>query len=124
MTDPALSWLNENAERRRAAGLRRALRPRTAGSLLIDLASNDYLGLVRHPEVIDGAATAPRRWGAGSTGSRLVTGTTTEHEELERELAEFVGVEAGLVFASGYARQPRRRDRARRPRRADRLRRR
>ena len=102
MNDP-LSWLDDNAERRRAAGLRRALRPRTAGSPLIDLASNDYLGLVRHPEVIDGAATALRRWGAGSTGSRLVTGTTSEHELLERELAEFVGAEAGLVFASGYA---------------------
>ncbi len=40
--------------------------------------------------------------GAGATGSRLVTGTTTEHELLEVELAEFVGADSGLVFSSGY----------------------
>ncbi|MFC7448887.1 8-amino-7-oxononanoate synthase [Rhodococcus daqingensis] len=97
-----LSWLDDVAEQRRAAGLRRELRPRTPAPAAIDLASNDYLGLVRHPEVIDGATAALRRWGAGATGSRLVTGTTTEHELLERELAEFVGAESGLVFSSGY----------------------
>ncbi|MBF6168402.1 8-amino-7-oxononanoate synthase [Streptomyces gardneri] len=101
-TDP-LSWLDERAAARVAAGLRRELRPRTPQAPSIDLASNDYLGLVRHPEVIEGAVEAVRRWGAGSTGSRLVTGTTAEHELLETELAEFVGAEAGLVFASGYA---------------------
>nr|WP_068276036.1 8-amino-7-oxononanoate synthase [Aldersonia kunmingensis] len=98
-----LSWLDESADERRAAGVHRVLRPRTAGSTLIDLASNDYLGLIRHPDVIEGAITAVRRWGTGSTGSRLVTGTTAEHELLERELAEFVGAESALVFASGYA---------------------
>lgn len=104
MTAPAsLAWLDAAAEKRRVAGLHRILQPRTSGSRLVDLASNDYLGLVRHPEVVAGAAAALRRWGAGSTGSRLVTGTTAEHELLERELAEFVGAEAGLVFASGYA---------------------
>lgn len=101
--DQALSWLDDIADARRAAGLRRTLRPRTAGSALVDLASNDYLGLARHPEVLDSAAAALRRWGGGSTGSRLVTGTTVDHELLERELAEFVGAESGLVFASGYA---------------------
>ncbi|WP_405162339.1 8-amino-7-oxononanoate synthase [Nocardia sp. NBC_01499] len=103
MTTDPLSWLDERAAARVAAGLRRELRPRAARSPSIDLASNDYLGLVRHPEVIDGAIEAVRHWGAGSTGSRLVTGTTAEHELLETELAEFVGAEAGLVFASGYA---------------------
>ncbi|WP_107655205.1 8-amino-7-oxononanoate synthase [Nocardia suismassiliense] len=103
MTTDPLSWLDERASARVAAGLRRELRPRAARSPSLDLASNDYLGLVRHPEVIDGAIESVRRWGAGSTGSRLVTGTTVEHELLETELAEFVGAEAGLVFASGYA---------------------
>ncbi|WP_236565422.1 MULTISPECIES: 8-amino-7-oxononanoate synthase [Nocardia] len=103
MTTDPLSWLDERAAARVAAGLRRELRPRTPQAPSIDLASNDYLGLVRHPEVIEGAVEAVRRWGAGSTGSRLVTGTTAEHELLETELAEFVGAEAGLVFASGYA---------------------
>ncbi|MFC3965926.1 8-amino-7-oxononanoate synthase [Nocardia jiangsuensis] len=101
-TDP-LSWLDDRASERLAAGLRRELRPRAARSAAIDLASNDYLGLTRHPEVIAGAVAAVRRWGAGSTGSRLVTGTTEEHIALERELAEFTGAESGLVFASGYA---------------------
>lgn len=99
----ALSWLDDVERDRRAAGLRRELRARGASDPVIDLASNDYLGLVRHPEVIDGAVDAVRRWGGGATGSRLVTGTTSDHELLERELAEFVGAEAGLVFASGYA---------------------
>ncbi|WP_405497919.1 8-amino-7-oxononanoate synthase [Nocardia sp. NBC_00511] len=100
--DP-LSWLDERAAERVDAGLRRALRPRAAESANIDLASNDYLGLVRHPEVLEGAIASLRRWGAGATGSRLVTGTTAEHEQLETELAEFTGAQAGLVFASGYA---------------------
>ncbi|CRK51932.1 8-amino-7-oxononanoate synthase [Rhodococcus sp. RD6.2] len=102
MTD-ALSWLDDIADARRAAGLHRVLRPRTAGSAFVDLASNDYLGLTRHPEVLDAAGTALRRWGGGATGSRLVTGTTAEHELLESELADFVGAASGLVFASGYA---------------------
>ncbi|MGY0497837.1 8-amino-7-oxononanoate synthase [Nocardia sp. FBN12] len=101
-TDP-LSWLDERAAERVDAGLRRHLRERVAESSAIDLASNDYLGLHRHPEVVEGAIAAVRRWGAGSTGSRLVTGTTTEHALLELELAEFVGAETGLVFATGYA---------------------
>ncbi|MEV4239299.1 8-amino-7-oxononanoate synthase [Nocardia sp. NPDC049737] len=103
MTTDPLGWLDERAAERVRVGLRRELRPRAAQSPSIDLASNDYLGLVRHPEVIEGAIDAVRRWGTGSTGSRLVTGTTAEHEQLETELAEFVGAETGLVFASGYA---------------------
>lgn len=98
-----MSWLDERAAERVDAGLRRELRARAPESPSIDLASNDYLGLVRHPRVIEGAIESVRRWGTGATGSRLVTGTTAEHEQLERELAEFVGAEAGLVFASGYA---------------------
>lgn len=97
-----LAWLEDLAAERRDAGLRRELRPRTSADGLIDLASNDYLGLVRHPEVLDGAIAALRRWGAGATGSRLVTGTTAEHELLERELADFTGAESALVFSSGY----------------------
>ncbi|WP_405135904.1 8-amino-7-oxononanoate synthase [Nocardia sp. NBC_01388] len=103
MSADPLSWLDERAAERVDAGLRRELRPRAPETGTIDLASNDYLGLVRHPEVIDGAIDAVCKWGAGATGSRLVTGTTAEHELLEAELAEFVGAEAGLVFASGYA---------------------
>ncbi|CAL9373153.1 8-amino-7-oxononanoate synthase [Streptomyces sp. DH-12] len=99
----AFGWIDEQAELRRRAGLVRTLRPRPAGTPLLDLASNDYLGLARHPEVTEGAARAARTWGGGATGSRLVTGTTELHAELERELAGFCGFEAALVFSSGYA---------------------
>ncbi|MFC9112935.1 8-amino-7-oxononanoate synthase [Streptomyces sp. NPDC057092] len=99
----AFGWIDEQAEQRRSAGLVRTLRPRPADTPLLDLASNDYLGLARHPEVTEGAARAARTWGGGATGSRLVTGTTELHAELEHELADFCGFEAALVFSSGYA---------------------
>ncbi|MFD3354475.1 8-amino-7-oxononanoate synthase [Streptomyces fradiae] len=100
--DP-FGWTADEARRRAAAGLVRTLRPRPADTDLLDLAGNDYLGLTRHPEVTAAAAGAAHRWGAGATGSRLVTGTTALHAELERELAGFCGFEAALVFSSGYA---------------------
>ncbi|MEV5606022.1 8-amino-7-oxononanoate synthase [Streptomyces sp. NPDC052299] len=96
-------WIEDEARRRADAGLVRRLRPREAGAGLLDLASNDYLGLTRHPEVTSAAADAARRWGGGATGSRLVTGSTALHGELERELAAFCGFEAALVLSSGYA---------------------
>ncbi|MCX5208734.1 8-amino-7-oxononanoate synthase [Kitasatospora sp. NBC_00240] len=95
-------WLDEAAELRARAGLTRTLRSRPADDPVLDLASNDYLGLVHHPAVTGAAAEAALRWGGGSTGSRLVTGTTALHTELEEELAAFCGVEAALVFSSGY----------------------
>ncbi|MFJ9030220.1 8-amino-7-oxononanoate synthase [Streptomyces sp. NPDC102274] len=100
--DP-FDWTDDEARRRERSGLVRTLRPRPAESGLLDLASNDYLGLSRHPEVTGAAAEAARRWGAGATGSRLVTGSTELHAELERELAAFCGFEAALVLSSGYA---------------------
>ncbi|MGD6750422.1 8-amino-7-oxononanoate synthase [Streptomyces sp. BH105] len=99
----AFGWIGAQRRAREAAGLVRTLRPRPADSPVVDLASNDYLGLARHPEVVEGAADAARRWGGGATGSRLVTGSTELHARLERELAEFCGFEAALVFSSGYA---------------------
>ncbi len=97
-----LAWLDAVEQQRREAGLRRSLRPRPAVATELDLASNDYLGLSQHPDVIDGGVAALRIWGAGATGSRLVTGDTELHEEFESELAEYVGAAAGLVFSSGY----------------------
>src|SRR5271168_5609578 len=97
-----LAWLEAHAEARREAGLRRGLRPRPAVATELDLASNDYLGLSQHAQVIEGGVDALRTWGAGATGSRLVTGNTLLHEEFESELAEFVGAAAGLLFSSGY----------------------
>lgn len=97
-----LAWLDEVEQQRRAAGLRRSLRTRPPVGADLDLASNDYLGLSQHPTVIDGGVAALRTWGAGSTGSRLVTGNTELHVDFENALADFVGAESALVFSSGY----------------------
>ncbi|WP_338678132.1 8-amino-7-oxononanoate synthase [Streptomyces sp. SCSIO 30461] len=102
LKDP-FDWTDEAARLRADAGLVRTLRPRPVDDALLDLASNDYLGLTRRPEVTAAAGEAADRWGAGATGSRLVTGTTALHAELEAELARFCGFEAALVFSSGYA---------------------
>ncbi|ORA20696.1 8-amino-7-oxononanoate synthase [Mycobacterium arosiense] len=98
-----LAWLDAVERQRREAGLRRSLRPRPAVATELDLASNDYLGLSQHPDVIDGGVAALRMWGAGATGSRLVTGDTELHQQFESELADYVGAESGLLFSSGYA---------------------
>ena len=98
-------WVDAQAERRVAAGLRRRIRPRVAddgATAVLDLAGNDYLGLARHPDVVEAVGRAAKEWGAGSTGSRLVTGSTTLHADLEAAAATHVGAEAGLVFSSGY----------------------
>ena len=94
-------WLAEAARARVAEGLHRELRPRTDEPML-DLAGNDYLGLARDPRLVGAAAEAARTWGAGATGSRLVSGTTDLHARLEAELAAFTGAESALVFSSGY----------------------
>jgi 8-amino-7-oxononanoate synthase len=102
VTDP-LDRLRERLAAREAAGLRRVLRPRAASEDgILDLAGNDYLGLSRDPRVAAAAADAAREWGAGATGSRLVTGTTELHATLEAELARFCVAPAALVFSSGY----------------------
>ncbi|OBB95545.1 8-amino-7-oxononanoate synthase [Mycobacterium sp. 852002-40037_SCH5390672] len=98
-----LAWLEAVERQRREAGLRRSLRPRPAVATELDLASNDYLGLSQHPDVIDGGVAALRMWGAGATGSRLVTGDTELHQKFESELANYVGAASGLLFSSGYA---------------------
>lgn len=102
----ALDWLTDAARLRADAGLHRTLTPRPRPGLNhddpIDLASNDYLGLGRHPEVQEAACAAVRCWGGGATGSRLVSGTTILHEQLESDLAVFAGTESALVFSSGY----------------------
>lgn len=114
------SWLAAQAAQRDARGLTRTLSARAprrdaagAGSRdnrdgldnresLIDLAGNDYLGLSTDPRLVEASVAAARTWGTGSTGSRLVTGTTDLHVELEEALARLTGRESALVFSSGY----------------------
>ncbi|GAA1608517.1 8-amino-7-oxononanoate synthase [Kribbella sancticallisti] len=97
-----VDWLAPKAAALESRGLTRRLRARAAGEVLIDLAGNDYLGLARDPRVVEAAVAAVREWGTGATASRLVTGTTALHAELESELAAYAGQETGLVFSSGY----------------------
>ena len=73
------------------------------GRKLHNYASNDYLGLAEHPEVIEAAVRATRDYGAGAGASRLMTGTQRPHAQLEEKLAGFKRTEAALVFGSGYA---------------------
>ena len=95
-------WLERQAAVRERRGQVRRPLPRTAHERFIDLASNDYLGLATDPRVAGAAAEAASRWGAGATSSRLVAGTTQLHLDLEQELATLAGMEAALVFSSGY----------------------
>src|SRR6201999_2390531 len=97
-----LAWLDAVEQQRREAKLRRSLRPRPAVATELDLASNDSLGLSQHPDVIEGGVAALRMWGAGATGSRLVTGDTELHQQFESELADYVGAASALLFSSGY----------------------
>jgi len=71
------------------------------GHRLIMCGSNNYLGLTTHPRVREAAIEAVKRFGTSCTGSRFLNGTLALHEQLERELAEWVGKEAALVFSTG-----------------------
>ncbi len=71
------------------------------GHRLIMCGSNNYLGLTTDPRVREAAIQAIRRYGTSCTGSRFLNGTLEMHEQLEHELAEFVGKEAALVFSTG-----------------------
>ena len=71
------------------------------GRRLIMCGSNNYLGLTIHPKVRQAAIDAIESYGTSCTGSRFLNGTLELHEQLERELAEWVGKEAALVFSTG-----------------------
>jgi 8-amino-7-oxononanoate synthase len=71
------------------------------GHRLIMCGSNNYLGLTIHPQVRQAALDAIQRYGTSCTGSRFLNGTIELHEQLESEIAEWVGKEAALVFSTG-----------------------
>lgn len=87
-------------EKLAASGQRRLLAP--ADTTLIDVASNDYLGLSHHPALVERACAWAKKHGAGSRAARLVTGTSAELLALEEKLAAFKGTEAALIFATGF----------------------
>jgi len=73
------------------------------GHHVIMAGTNNYLGLSCDPRCIAAAQAAAERWGTGTTGSRMANGTFVEHLELEREIADFYGVDHAIVFTTGYA---------------------
>ena len=114
MTLALIADLERNLAAREAAGLKRIRRTQVSiegvrvvvdGDALLCFASNDYLGLAHHPDVVAAARKGAARWGAGATSSHLICGHSTPHEALEAELADFVrpcdGARA-LAFSSGY----------------------
>jgi 7-keto-8-aminopelargonate synthetase-like enzyme len=84
-----------------AAHLRRILRPAVESGP--NFASNDYLGMARHPALIEAAQRATAQHGSGAGASRLITGTSGDVLALEETLAAWKESEAALVFGSGYA---------------------
>lgn len=77
-------------------------RVRMDGKEVVNLSSNNYLGLANHPKVRQAAIEAIERWGVGAGAVRWIGGTMEVHDELERRLAAFKQVEAVLVFQSGF----------------------
>src|ERR1700727_3596339 len=73
------------------------------GKKVINLASNNYLGLTTHPQLREAALEATRKYGVGSGAVRTIAGTMKIHMELEKKIARFKNVEACVVFQSGFA---------------------
>jgi glycine C-acetyltransferase len=110
-TNP-LGFLSDQLESWREAGTYQRLRElespcapisRFDGREVINLASNNYLGLTTHPKLIEAAIEATRKYGAGSGAVRTISGTMDLHLELERRIAAFKNVEACVVFQSGFS---------------------
>jgi 8-amino-7-oxononanoate synthase len=111
-----MSPFDQELDRRLAAlrdqGLGRSLRRvdspqgtrlRVEGRDLLNFSSNDYLGLARHPALVEAAVEAARSQGAGAGASRLLCGSLAAHHELEEALAAFKGTPAALTFSTGFA---------------------
>jgi glycine C-acetyltransferase len=106
-----LAYLSEQVESWRQAGTYQRLRElqsacepvaRFDGREVINLASNNYLGLANHPKLVEASVAAAEKYGAGSGAVRTISGTMSIHMELERRIAAFKNVEACVVFQSGF----------------------
>src|SRR5213595_2639519 len=111
MSSP-LQYLHTQLEEWRAQGTyqrlrvlesERAAEARFDGKQVINLASNNYLGLTTHPKLREAALDAVRKYGVGSGAVRTISGTMTLHMQLEERIAAFKNVEACVVFQSGFA---------------------
>lgn len=110
-TDP-LSYLTEQLDAWRKAGTYQRLRVLQSpcepvatfdGKEVINLASNNYLGLANHPKLVEASVEAAKKYGAGSGAVRTISGTMKIHFELEEKIARFKKAEACVVFQSGFA---------------------
>ena len=72
------------------------------GHRKVMIGSNNYMGLTHDPRIIEAAKAALDKYGSGNTGSRFLNGNLDLHDQLEEDLADFVGKEAALVFSTGY----------------------
>jgi len=72
------------------------------GKAAIAFCSNDYLGLANHPELIKALAAGAKKWGVGSGASHLISGHLKPHEDAQKELAAFTGMDKALLFSTGY----------------------
>src|SRR5215831_8169167 len=111
-TRPQLAYLTDVLNDLRARGTHfrlRVLEDQQApvchydGKEVINLASNNYLGLANHPGLIEASLKATRELGVGSGAVRTIAGTMRIHMELEEKIARFKNVEACVVFQSGFA---------------------
>src|ERR1043165_5850066 len=111
MSNP-LSYLHDQIEQWRAEGTFQRLRVLQSesaaesqfdGKQVINLASNNYLGLTTHPKLREAAMEAVRKFGVGSGAVRTISGTMSIHMQLEERIADFKHVEACVVFQSGFA---------------------
>ena len=108
--DP-LAFLSEQLASWRSAGTFQQLRllesacepvSQVDGREVINLASNNYLGLANHPKLVEAAVDAAKKYGAGSAAVRTISGTMSLHMRLEERIAAFKNVEACVVFQSGF----------------------
>ncbi len=104
MTDDRWAqWIDDQLIAIRGRGRWRSIEAFDPDDDLVSFAGNDYLGLSRHPAVVEAAHHALDRWGAGAGASRLVVGTRPLHLELEAALADWKQAEAAILFPSGFA---------------------
>src|SRR5262245_42435490 len=98
-----LGSLKQQGLYRRLRVLRDAQKPETTVDHcnVVNLSSNNYLGLTTHPRLVERTLEATRQWGVGSGSVRTIAGTMEIHMELERRLADFKKTEAAVVFQSG-----------------------
>lgn len=105
------SWLTENLQALKDQHLYKVPRiletpaggrVRMSGREVVNLSSNNYLGLANHPKVVEAARKSIEEWGVGAGAVRWIGGTMKVHDELEERIAKFKNVEAVLVFTSGF----------------------